>query len=131
MKNLSRILLPDNFEQEIFVRSLLSKLETPTIPPGFDGDVLRSVKKRSPLVWVYISAGISVIITAFLLWWNSAPNVVRVANVPTISPYQINVEHLPPAPIYKYTVVERSSRVPVVKIKIKNGVKQGKAVAGY
>lgn len=131
MKNLSRTLLPDNFEQEIFVRSLLSKLETPTLPPGFEGEVLRNVKKQSPFVWAYISAGLAVIITAFMLWWNSAPNVVRVATVPTISPYQINVEHLPPAPSYEYIVVERSSRVPAVKIKIKNGVKQGEAVAGY
>ncbi|MBI2793971.1 MAG: hypothetical protein HYX66_04880 [Ignavibacteria bacterium] len=115
MKNLSRIQTPDDFEQEIFVRALLSRLETPELNPAFDTQVLRRISKSTPKAWGFISAVLAVVITGVMIWWISAPDIVRVASVPTISPYQINLEHLPPAPYHEYVVVERNPGKSAVK----------------
>jgi hypothetical protein len=108
MKNLSRIQIPDNFEQEIFVRALLSQLENPSISPAFETQVLRRAKKSMSRAWGYFSAGMAVIITGLMIWWSSTPDIVRVASVRAISPYRINLEQLPPAPYHEYAVVERN-----------------------
>lgn len=108
MKNLSRITTPDDFEQEIFVRALLSRLESPELNPAFETHVLRRIKKSTHRAWGYISAVLAVVVTGVTIWWSSTPDIVRVAGVPAISPYQIDLEHLPPAPYHEYVVVERT-----------------------
>lgn len=130
MNNLSPIFTLDDFEETVFVRAMLSRLETPQIQSDFEDEVLRKVKAGTPIKWAYLSVALAAIATGVMLWWSSTPNVVivsRVPDMPTNNPYYFNLENLPPAPYHEYTVDVKSKRA----ADHNKLVHPGKAVSGY
>ena len=110
MNKLSLITPPDDFEQGVFVKTLLQKLDPAQPPPSFEEQVMGRVRKPGNVRWLVTSAGITLIVSGLIsvFWISATPQLVRVAAVPKIEGMHINLENLPPAPYHEYTFNQTS-----------------------